>query len=309
MSGTIATAVERSHPLGWGYIRGQTDFRDWKFSERRVTAKLPPINPRPDVRATAPFMYDQGMHGTCVTNAVGARLHQHAIQMVAAGKWGKARIWAPSRLAMYWWARQAEGTLPLDNGCMVRTAIRVCSQSQSIGKGVCPERHWTYPGDTPEEVADPNSWAYPAQAKALQEPSGTAYRSARLHQITDYRLINNTRRDEIMQVLTEGRMIPMGFMCYRHSLFDRAGNPKPVLTMPQAGDYPVGGHATCIVAANDSPEDWDMGGGVVLPAFHFLHQNSWGRGVQMGGYFAVPFDYDCDPQFSDDFWDVTGSER
>lgn len=304
------SALQRTHPMGHGYIPDLFDGRDHQFKFRAPPKRAVPINPRPDVRATMPGIMNQGMHGSCVLHAVGARFMQIAKEQILAGNWSKSRLWTPSFAQMYYDVRAMEGTLALDNGCMPKNAIVVASQSKARGKGIAPAKYHPYLSDAPEDVADPHTWLYPATSRALQKPSDQCYRSARRHQITEYRRVENAGTiGEIMQCLSEGRAVPMGFTCYRNSLYDASGMPRPVITVPTRYDYSVGGHMVITVAANDTPDDWDLGGGIVVPKHHLLMQNSWTEHVQMRGYFAMPFDYATNANLAGDFWDVLGSEE
>src|SRR5467141_4316921 len=114
----------------YGWITDLPDERD------HIYAAPPPIlSALPasiDLRPQCPGVYDQGMLGSCTSNAIGGAVEFDRLKQSLAD-------FVPSRLFIYYNERVIEGTVRSDSGAMIRDGIKsVASQ------GVCPEPEWPY---------------------------------------------------------------------------------------------------------------------------------------------------------------------
>jgi C1A family cysteine protease len=117
-----------THKLGW--FPDKPDDRDFKFSlPRAMLRKLPPIA---GVENLCPSIYQQGDLGSCVGNAVASQISLVHIK-------NKLPDPIPSRLFIYYNAREMEGTVYEDAGCSLRDALKSVSKL-----GVCQEALWPY---------------------------------------------------------------------------------------------------------------------------------------------------------------------
>src|SRR4029077_19859186 len=88
-----------------------------------ILAKLPA---KKDLRSGLPAPYDQGQLGSCTANAISG-----AIQF--SQKQQKVKVFAPSRLFIYYNERVMEGSVNSDAGAMIRDGIKSVSK-----EGYCP---------------------------------------------------------------------------------------------------------------------------------------------------------------------------
>lgn len=276
---------------GWGWRPQTPDPRDYRIAPKPQT--LRGLRPFADLRASFPYApLDQGRIGSCTAFAWSAAF---SVARKRAGR----RLWKPSPLFLYWCERDAEGTVGTDAGATMRTGAKAISAF-----GIPGESFWPY-DDTP--AASDGTWK--PSARPRKKPGATAFAAAADYQgLTFFTVGQNPV--SLRGMLSEGWPITFGIVVYS-SLFDRlTGLPRSVVPMPRLDrDDPLGGHAVCLAGYNDGPGAADLGSGHELPERHFLVRNSWGESQQMGGYFALPYDYVLNADLAADFGAIQQVEK
>lgn len=244
----------------YGWTPQGPDDRDFIFSvSRRFLATLPTAV---DMRDQCPDVYDQGRLGSCVANATGAA---HEFDQI---KQKRDKPFTPSRLFIYRGAREMEGTVKQDCGCMIRDAVKYVAN-----QGVCAETTWPY---IPE--------------KFTLKPSAKAFKEASLNQALQYEAVPQDI-DQLRGCLASGFPFVFGF-----SVFKSFESPLVAKTgkayLPGKGDVPVGGHAVMAVGYRDRDK-------------RFIVRNSWGSTWGQKGYFTLPYAYLTNPMLASDFWKIT----
>ena len=248
-------AVQRISKLGWK--RDLPDPRDHKLNITKQ-AVLPSSV---DLRPSMPAVYDQSDLGSCTSNAV-AGLAQFLMK-----KWWKTPTanFIPSRLFLYYNQRVIEGTVGVDAGSSLRTAMKVV---QSVG---CPhESFWGY--DT---------------SKFTTKPPGSVYFDAKSHKLKSYQSINQDH-DSICSMLASGYPIVFGFAAFEELETSQVAQ-SGVIPMPGSSSESIGGHAIALAGYDE-------------PSKLFLIRNSWGAGWGKSGYATMPYDYVLSGDLAADFW-------
>jgi C1A family cysteine protease len=122
--------------LGW---RPPSDFgRVHRGARRRLTAsEVAGLKPVIDLSALAPTVFNQGPLGSCVGQAVAKALE---VALARAHRAGLApRAFIPSRLALYYGAREAIGTTPEDSGAIIADCLLHAKRI-----GFADEAYWDY---------------------------------------------------------------------------------------------------------------------------------------------------------------------
>jgi C1A family cysteine protease len=233
------------------------DPRDFKFSAllslRQVSA---PPTPSADVSAIIPEVFDQGQIGSCTGNA-GAMLGLYQSRK-------QNREITPSRLMLYYGAREIEGTTSADDGAFIRDIFKAMAKV-----GVAPESVWAYD-----------------ESKVVTRPSAQAYDEGKKTLAVVYRALDNTNLDELKTCIALGHPFELGFTVYNQFMF---GSWKEMMPMPKPGENILGGHAVTAVGYDDTRKA-------------FRIKNSWGTDWKSGGYFWMPYAFITSPDYCDDFW-------
>jgi len=248
-----------AYKLNW--LPSPHDPRDFKFSATltKREAALPPP-PKADVSASIPEVFDQGQVGSCTGNA-GALLGLFRSR-------AQGREIMPSRLMLYYGARELEGETEFDNGAYIRDIFKAWAK-----RGVAPESVWPY--DESKVTMQPTADAYVIGAKTLA---------------TSYHALDNTNLDELKTCLALGSPFELGFTVYKQFMY---GSWKDTMPIPKSGEEILGGHAVTAVGYDD-----------VRQAFRI--KNSWGNNWKDGGYFWMPYSFITNPTYCDDFWVLLG---
>lgn len=205
-----------------------------------------------DLRPTCPPVYDQGQLGSCVGNGVAG-----IIQFIQPD-------FSPSRLFIYYNARNMEGTIDQDVGCEVHDAIQTV-----VNQGICSELEWVY---------DINKFA--------EKPNENCYLDAKKDIITDYFNLENI--DDIKNCLASGFPVVFGATLYESFESEEVAKTG-IVPMPESWEKVVGGHCQIICGFNDETQ-------------HFIVRNSWGSYWAILGYSLMPYNYI--EQYGSDFWTI-----
>jgi C1A family cysteine protease len=252
--------------INFGWLPDHPDHRDLPFKGMiRSAEQLPSAF---DIRqiATIPHPLDQGDLGSCVANATAAAMMYERAKARALGRDDRHAdtTAVPSRLFLYYGAREILGTVNEDSGAMIRDAMKVAYTT-----GVPVETSWPYNID-----------------KFTNKPPARSYSNARYHKITGYRSVP-VNIQEIKKALAEGLSIVAGISVYSSFPFEG----PPTVPMPGPNDYMEGGHAILLVGYDDSTQQ-------------VTFRNSWGVSWGNAGYGSLPYAYIGDPNYGDDYWAV-----
>jgi C1A family cysteine protease len=256
--------------------RDKPDHRD------RLMA-MPPVSELPpalSLRAMMPPVYDQGELGSCTANAIAAALDAiHAMDHPASSANGETTqgmsqcgFFGPSRLFIYYFERDAEGTVAEDAGGMLRDGIKVINR-----RGACRETTWPY------DIS---------QFKNM--PPETAIVEAK-----DYKAIQYERVPVstlmIKSMIALNLPVVCGIQIYE-SFESDAVVATGFVPMPNTlTEQCLGGHAVVIVGYDDSTR-------------RFTLRNSWGAAWGDAGYFTLPYEYIQNPGFTSDAWAIQKAE-
>lgn len=251
--------------INFGWLPDHPDHRDIPF--QGIIRKATELPSQFDIRQIAdiPHPLDQGDLGSCVANATAAAMMYERAKVRALGPdKGTDSLSIPSRLFIYYGAREAINTVNEDSGSMIRDAMKV---AYNVGAPV--ESSWPYRID-----------------KFTVRPPARSYSNARYHKITGYRSVP-VNIVEIRKALAEGLSIVVGISVYDNFPFDGNGD----VPMPTPNSAMEGGHAILLTGYNDSTE-------------RVTFRNSWGANWGDGGYGTLPYAYIGDPNYGDDYWAV-----
>lgn len=246
--------------IGYGWHPDLPDNRDYSFRKlvKRIT-KLPPVA---SLRENMPPPYDQGDLGSCTGNGIARVLQFDRIKQGLEN-------WTPSRLFIYYFERQEEGTVKQDSGAQIRDGIKAVASF-----GAPPESLWPY--DVSQFTDMPNT-------AVLTE--------AKKHPAVLYGRLDNSKL-AIQQSIAGGFPIVFGFTVF-NSFESEAVARTGKVSMPKAGEQMIGGHCVVIVGYDAS--------GVTCC-------NSWGTDWGDAGYFHMPWAYVTSGTLADDFWVVKSTQ-
>ena len=244
----------------YGWKPDLPDIRDFKYALPRGLKKLPSVVDLREIKALPVF--DQGNTSSCTGNATASAFLY--TEMLLA----RSKAVTPSRLFLYYNARQLEGTADWDCGACIRDVVKCVAKL-----GVCPESGW------------------PFNAKLItQKPPAPEYKEALDHQATSYWRLENTILDKLKGCLAEGYPFVFGMTVYE-SFESDAVDEKGLVTMPLSDEKVIGGHAMVAMGYNDQ---WKR----------FLVLNSWGSKFGVKGYCSIPYKYLTNTSLADDFWTI-----
>lgn len=198
----------------YNVIRDVSDERDYKF--KTISTAL--ILPSSDWRGKLPPIFDQGLEGSCTSQAGVAG--KEYMDNVLEGK-----ITGLSRQFLYNQERITEGSFESDEGAMMRT---ICDTFKKFG--VCEEKYLTY-----------------GMENLYTRPCIEAYENAKKHTISSYYRVNTL--DEVRLALSQGHTVLFGMTVY--DSFEGV-KKDGVIPVPTKGEKILGGHATKLVGHNDN---------------------------------------------------------
>jgi len=252
-------------PRRLGWIPQKPDFRDLKFTIAQE--HLQPIKSvfLSDTNKL-PLPYNQMDLGSCTSQGIGFLVHFDLLNKHVANI---ATPFMPSRLFIYYYERLEEGTVDQDSGAVIRDGIKVLAKN-----GVCPEDAWPY--DISQFTVAPNSHAIEL---------------AQNFQALQYKSLDNTNKQLLVNALMQGFPIVFGMSVYSSFMSPKVA-ATGIVPMPQPHESLEGGHCMAIVGYHAG---FDA----------FIVRNSWGMGWGQKGYCRIPAAYLCSTSYANDFWIVT----
>lgn len=256
-----APEVEYHHAFGWVEDKGGVKDRNVVHAPSFAAAR---ILPAVDLRQKMPPVYDQGQIGSCTGNGTACVLdYAHVLN-------SGARFFTPSRLFIYYGAREMEGTENRDAGAQIRDVVSI-----ALRLGAPPETTWPY-----------------ITSRYAVRPSNDAYDQAlRFQALHAYKVDNNDNSQQVRQALSGGMPVIFGCLVYQDIENLRPANYR--LPMPRG--RPIGGH--CMVLVGYSNADGS-----------YICRQSWGTAYGNKGYILVPFAYIDNPRITSDLWVVDKAE-
>lgn len=245
---------------GYGWKPGLPDVRNYKLAFHGQE-----IAPSVDLRTTGllPDIWDQGQIGSCTAHGSGAA---YSFDLA---KQGVEKNFTPSRLFVYYNAREIEGTTLEDSGATITDAIK------SLNRYGCP-------------IED--DWLYDVSKFAVRPPS-KAYSDGVLREAVKYAQVAPTIT-EMKACLTTGTPIVIGFSVY-DSFESQAVADTGDVPLPSTSEQLLGGHCVLVVGytVRNGKNVW-------------ICRNSWGTGWGDNGYFYMPEAYLTNRNLAEDFWTV-----
>jgi C1A family cysteine protease len=250
--------MSRANPR-YGWLPDLPDARDQLYAAPpHVVAALPPAV---DLRPQCPAVVDQGQLGSCTANAIGSAYRYDVLRQ------GGSKVFAPSRLFIYYNERAMEGTTGSDSGAMIRDGIK-----SLVKQGTCSEKTWPY-----------------NIARFAVRPPPKAYTEALKHQAVSYARVTRTL-PQLKGCVAAGFPFVFGFTVYE-SFESQEVADTGVVPMPGPGEAVLGGHAVLAVGYADATR-------------RIRVMNSWGTAWGDRGYFTMPYEYFTSRGLSSDFWVV-----
>lgn len=207
-----------------------------------------------------PAPYDQGRLGSCTGNGIAFLIH---FDLLNKHSQSGANPFLPSRLFIYYFEREIEGTILNDAGAQIRDGIKVVAK-------------W---GTPPEDL-----WPYDIDMFSMK-PSDQAINEALKFQALSYRSVDNTNKELLVNTLMDGYPIVFGMTIYKS--FPSAA--QGIIPYPRTSEKILGGHCMSIV-------------GYSLEYDAFIVRNSWGPLWGQNGYCRIPAAYICNRSLARDFW-------
>jgi C1A family cysteine protease len=242
--------------MKYGWVPDVPDLRDVVYSAPPTAAAA---GNSVSLRPRCPPIYDQGDLGSCTANAIAAAIEYDYLK-------ASLPAFTPSRLFIYYNARELEGTVASDSGAMIRDAIKSIGQS-----GWCPEDAWPH---------DP--------ASLTTRPPAACYDNGQFHRAISYSRVSQNLA-QLKGCIGEGYPFVFGFSVYER--FESSVQATGRVSLPATNERRVGAHAVLCVGYDDASHE-------------FLVRNSWGAGFGDAGYFRMPYAYLLEDDLAADFWTV-----
>ncbi len=226
-------------------VKDKVDSRDLMYGKRHAV-EIETFPEKIDLRKKCSPVVDQGQLGSCTANAIVSGLREFMLLNDKNNKFERL-----SRLFLYWWERELEGTVYRDSGASLRDGMKVLKN-----EGVCLEVSWPYDIKTFEN-----------------SPTEKELKEARNYTISGYQRIKSI--DEIKHALLIDHLVVFGMTVYES--FETVGTDG-IVPVPKDGEKELGGHALCIVGYDDNFNNGS-----------FIVRNSWGDAWGDEGYCYIPY--------------------
>lgn len=226
-------------------VKDKVDSRDLMYGKRHAM-EIQTLPEKIDLRKKCSPIVDQGQLGSCTANAIVSGLREFMLLNDKSSNFERL-----SRLFLYWWERELEGSVYRDSGASLRDGMKVLKK-----EGVCLEVSWPYDIKTFENT--------PTE-KELEE--------AKNYTISGYQRIKSI--DEIKHALLIDHLVVFGMTVCES--FETVGTDG-IVPVPKDGEKELGGHALCIVGYDDNFNNGS-----------FIVRNSWGDAWGDEGYCYIPY--------------------
>lgn len=231
---------------GFGWKRDRPDSRDLLLEHSaEALAEVVLSPPDVDLRPAMPKIFDQSRLGSCTSNASTA-VCEYAERKQGDRDWDRL-----SRLEVYYYSRDLEGTTGEDAGAENRDSFKVVAT-----RGAAREKFWPY------DIA-----------RFAEKPPASLSRSDRYHRAIEYRAVQASLAD-MWATLASGFPFAFGFEVYES--FESLGADS--VYNPGRNESYLGGHAVVAVGYKPAEELW-------------IIRNSWGSEWGDAGHFYVPRDW------------------
>lgn len=245
----------------YGWNPDLPDHRDFEADH------APTTQPRKvDLREAGflPPVWNQGELGSCVAHASGAAY------MFCQAK-NNQEYWMPSRLFLYYNARDLENSTQSDDGCQIRDSIKTLNSM-----GVCDESLWPY-----------------LPSKFSQKPPKACYDKGDTEELTKYARVEQTASG-LQKALAAGYPVVLGIALFE-SFESESVSRTGIVSLPNPSEKSLGGHAVLVVGYDSRKKV-------------FIVRNSWGTEWGQQGYFTIPYDYILNNDLTDDLWTLQAVE-
>ena len=238
--------------------RDRQDERDMLYKH---IARVEPQNlpKKIDLRYNCSPVVDQGELGSCTANAIVSGLREYI--MIRDGH----QLTRLSRLFVYYYERQLEGTIYEDAGASLRDGMKIIAEM-----GSC------------QEAIDPY-----LVNKFTEAPSPQEIEQAKEFKLTEYRRVNDLM--ELKGALAAGDPVVLGIIIYESFESKDVALTGNVPLPNKATEKCYGGHAVCAVGYDDDKQ-------------YVIVRNSWGENWGDHGYFYLPYVFFNDPGLVMDMW-------
>jgi C1A family cysteine protease len=218
-----------------------------------------------DLRDKFPEPYEQGNLGSCAANAIAS-----VIQFIRRKE--GLEDYTPSRLMLYYLARQYRGTITQDRGVYITEGVRALCEY-----GTCSE----------------TLWPYEIEKRFKAKPSPECFEAARLARICENIIpfpLKQTAKSFKM-ALVNSQPVILTTRLY-DSFYSNEAKKTGVIPFPNVKkDKKIESHALTLVGYNDFKQC-------------FIVRNSWGLGWGDKGYCYMPYKYILNKKLTYDCWSL-----
>jgi len=246
----------------YGYLKDPKDPTDIRFRAVRSIEDNPIFPEKVSLRNRFKELpYDQGELGSCSAHAAtGIFTYEHG-----GGPY--------SRLALYYWERELEGTIDHDSGAYLRDAIKVLN-----AKGIGLEEHWPY------DIS-----------KFTVQPPPIELQEGALNKITQYFSLDDGDANDYRQCLVDGYPFMLGIQIFQSFESDSVARTG-VVPMPSQYENCLGGHAVAVIGYDENFQG--------MGRRYYEVRNSWGVDWGDRGHFWIPGEYLENNQLGTDAWTI-----
>ena len=223
------------------------DVRDVLYGDRHRVGLYPPASH--DLRSKCSPIVDQGALASCTANAIVSGLREYIL--INDEKKSFVKL---SRLFIYWWEREFEGTIDIDAGASIRDGMKAITKY-----GTCTETTDVY------DIT-----------KFKEKPTDQEMQEALNYKLPGYQRVIGL--DQIKDAIIHEHPVVISMTLYK-SFQDEYTKQTGIVDIPFNDEPTIGGHAMCIVGYDDN-----------LNNGSFIVRNSWGESWGDKGYCYIPYE-------------------